>query len=280
VWQQKWFDYNEFKPENDNDVALARRFVEMYRERDKNKPLFFHWMSRSMHIPFDLPADMGERPADAEAAYLRAEAYMDSALGIIVNEVKNGPRANSTLFILVGDHSYPNSAQTAESERLGKIHEGETWVSLIFAGAGAERTMDLRPVSQGSIASSIVAFLGLDVSNHFMGATLLNKAVEDSLQPRDSVNTVELPGVYSFRQGEIAYRIDSLAFFAGMDDATPATVRTASWKADWDVSRPVEGFVSGRSVTVDEKLLAETTAKMRAAAHAWEFVVTKNKLMP
>ena len=289
VWQQKWFDYNEFKPENDNDVALARRFVEMYRERDKNKPLFFHWMSRSMHIPFDLPADMGERPADAEAAYLRAEAYMDSALGIIVNEVKNGPRANSTLFILVGDHSYPNSAQTAESERLGKIHEGETWVSLIFAGAGAERTMDLRPVSQGSIASSIVAFLGLDVSNHFMGAKLISKAVPpnsaDSLQPSDSADSSvvplrELPGVFSFRQGDIAYRIDSLAFFAGMDDATPATVRTASWKADWDVSRPVEGFVSGRSVTVDEKLLAETTAKMRAAARAWEFVVTKNKLMP
>ena len=65
-----------------------------------------------------------------------------------------------------------------------------------------------------------------------------------------------------------------------MDDTEPAAVRTASWKADWDVSRPVEGFVSGRSVTVDEKLLAETTAKMRAAAHAWEFVVTKNKLMP
>jgi hypothetical protein len=140
--------------------------------------------------------------------------------------------------------------------------------------------MDLRPVSQGSIASSIVDFLGLDVSNHFMGAKLISKAVPPDSADSSAVPLRELPGVYSFRQGEIAYRIDSLAFFAGMDDATPATVRTASWKADWDVSRPVEGFVSGRSVTVDEKLLAETTAKMRAAARAWEFVVTKNRLMP
>ena len=289
VWQEKWFDYNEFKPENDNDVALARRFVEMYRERDKDRPLFFHWMSRSMHIPFDLPADMGERPADAEAAYLRAEAYMDSALGIIVNEVERGPRANSTLFILVGDHSYPNSAQTAESERLGKIHEGETWVSLVFAGAGVERNLDPRPVSQGSIASSVVDFLGLDVSNHFMGAKLISKAVPpnsaDSLQPSDSADSSvvplrELPGVYSFRQGEVAYRIDSLAYFAGLDDAEPATVRTASWNADWDVSRPVEGFVSGKPVTSAPEGLAKTTRKIRAAAHAWEYVVYKNLLMP
>ena len=293
VWQEKWFDYNEFKPENDNDVALARRFVEMYRERDKDRPLFFHWMSRSMHIPFDLPADMGERPADAEAAYLRAEAYMDSALGIIVNEVERGPRANSTLFILVGDHSYPNSAQTAESERLGKIHEGETWVSLVFAGAGVERNLDPRPVSQGSIASSVVDFLGLDVSNHFMGAKLISKAVPpnsaDSLQPSDSADSAavplrELPGVYSFRQGDIAFRMDSLAYFTGMDDTEPATVRTASWNADWDVSRPVEGFVSGKPVAAlpegNSEDLSGITKKMRAAAHAWEFVVYKNRLMP
>ena len=94
----------------------------------------------------------------------------------------------------------------------------------------------------------------------------------------------ELPGVYSFRQGEIAFRIDSLAFFAGMDDATPATVRTASWNADWDVSRPVEGFVSGKPVAAlpasNSGDLSGITKKMRAAAHAWEFVVTKNKLMP
>ena len=284
VWQEKWFNYNEFKPENDNDVALARRFVEMYRERDKDRPLFFHWMSRSMHIPFDLPADMGERPADAEAAYLRAEAYMDSALGIIVNEVERGPRANSTLFILVGDHSYPNSAQTAESERLGKIHEGETWVSLVFAGAGVERNLDPRPVSQGSIARSIVGFLGIDVSNHFMGADLLTGVAQSDSADSAAVPLRELPGVYSFRQGDIAFRMDSLAYFTGMDDTEPATVRTASWNADWDVSRPVEGFVSGKPVAAlpagTSEDLAETTRKMRAAAHAWEYVVYKNRLMP
>ena len=270
VWQEKWFDYNEFNAANDNDVAIARRFVELYDSRPQNKPLFFHWMSRSMHVPFTLPSDMGEAPSDMEQMYVRAEAYMDSALGIIMNHVLKGPRANSTLFVLTGDHSFPNNGQTMESMRLGKIHEGMTWVSLIFAGAGVMPRVDARPVSQGDIPLSVIGYLGLDVSNHFMGANLL----------ADSLNLQKLPPVYSFRQGEAAMREDSLSYFVSLADNEMASVRRASFEPEWDFSHPVEGFVAGASVAEPPANLEATTSTVRAAARAWDYVVHKNMLMP
>jgi hypothetical protein len=47
-------------------------------------------MSRSMHTTFDLPPDMGPKPEDLDEAYLKATAYMDSSLGIILDEVEKG----------------------------------------------------------------------------------------------------------------------------------------------------------------------------------------------
>ncbi|MCQ2102344.1 MAG: sulfatase-like hydrolase/transferase [Fibrobacter sp.] len=269
IWQEKWFDFNEFKPENDNDVALARRFVELYRERPQDKPLLFHWMSRSMHIPFTLPEDMGETPESSEDAYVRAEAYMDSALGIVLNEIYSGPRANNTLIILTGDHSYPNMGQTAESEQLGKIHDGATWVNLIFAGAGIQPYLESRPVSQADISPSIMGFLKLDVSNHFVGQNLLDFGN----------GTNQLPTVYSFRQGEVAMRTDSLTFFAAKEGADLATVHKNVQPNDWDSSKPVEGFISGATAP-SPAALDSITKSMQYAAQAWEYIVFKNKLKP
>lgn len=288
VWQQKWFDYNEFKPENDNDVAMARRFAELYKERPANTPLFFHWMSRSMHIPFTLPEDMGETPKTSEDAYLRAEAYMDSAIGIVMDAVKNGPRAQSTLFVLTGDHAYPNNAQTMESDRLGKINEGETWVSLMFAGPGIEPRVDSRPVSQGDISKSILNYLDLDVSNHFMGRALLPSLLP-TLLPSISTSpstadvladSLDFSPVYSFRQNDIAMREDSLAFFATMDNAELASVRAIAYDAAQTLEHPVEGYTAGATVQVDSARLARATNAMRAAARAWEYTVNKNRVMP
>lgn len=273
VWFQKWFDYVEYNPENHSDVAMAHRFIEHYKTRPKDKPLFYHWMSCSMHIPFDLPEDMGPKPDDIDEAYLRAVAYMDSALGIIMDEVAKGPRANNTLFILTGDHSLPTSEQMPTVEKVGQASDAFTWVSLLFAGPDIEPRTDTRPVSQGDIAPSIIGYLDLDVSNHFMGTNLL--------QCKDSSCTMELPPVYSFRGGDMALRNDSLTFLLpNVEGKDPALVLKKDHEPTWNTASPVEGFVNEQPTEISREEILKTTATMRAISNTWKYIVYRNKLMP
>lgn len=273
VWFQQWFDYVEYKPENHSDVAMAHRFIEHYNTRPKDKPLFYHWMSCSMHIPFDLPKDMGEKPENIDDAYLKAVAYMDSSLGIIMDEVAKGPRANNTLFILTGDHSLPTSEQMPTVERVGQASDAFTWVSLLFAGPGITPRTDTRPVSQGDIAPSIIGYLDLDVSNHFMGTNLL--------ECKDTSCTLDLPPVYSFRAGDMGLRNDSLTFLLpNVEGKDPALVLKKDKEPTWNTADPVEGFVNEQPTEISKEEILKTTATMRAISNSWKYIVYRNKLMP
>ena len=271
AWYSKWFDYHEFKPEYEDDVSSALRFVERYKERPKDKPTFFHWMSLSMHTPFVLPAEMGETPEDPGEAYLRAAAYMDSAVGIILDSLSQDPRFQNTLVILTGDHSTPNGKQQQVSERIGMGNEGFSWISIMISGPGIEPSVNKSIVSQGSISKTVMSFLDLDVSNHFMGINLLD----------DSLAFKEIPACYSFRYGTMAMRKDSMSYYVvPVDGDDPAIAQKVIMEPDWNTDDPADGFVTGIPVEVPEDSLVEIARKMRAAAKAWEYVVYLNKVMP
>lgn len=273
VWFQKWFDYVEYKPENHSDVAMAHRFIEHYNTRPKDKPLFYHWMSCSMHVPFDLPKDMGKKPDDIDEAYMRAVVYMDSSLGILMDEIKRSDRAKNTLLILTGDHSIVSSKQMTTVEKMGQAADAFMWVPLMFWGLGIEPRIDTRPVSQGDIPPSIIGALGLDVSNHFMGTNLL--------QCRDSSCTMDLPPVYSLRGGGIGLRTDSLTFLlSNVEGSDPAVVLKKEHEPTWDTSDPVEGFINEEPIEIDREKLLKASATMHAVSNAWKYVIYKNKLMP
>ena len=272
IWFQKWFESYEYKAENENDVALAKRFVELYRERPADKPLFFHWMSRSMHTTFDLPADMGPKPEDLDEAYLKATAYMDSALGIILSEVENGTRSKNTLFVLTGDHSLLNNKQSLLTEKLGQIFDGFTWVSLIFNGPGIEPAVIENPVSQVDIAPSLLGYLDIEASNHFMGVDLLGKG-----RPAENA----FPPVFSFRFGDMAMRQDSLTYLLPQCmKSNSAMVFKSYLKPAWDTSSLVGGFESGMPFAMDDAKRLEIGQTMQAAAIAWRYIVYSNLLMP
>lgn len=272
-WYSKWFNYFEFKPDYDGDVTTANRFVERYKNRPKDKPNFFHWMSMSMHLPFTLPKNAGKTPSDRSIAYTRAEAYMDSALGIILDSIAKDPRFNNTLFILTGDHSIANGKQMQEQEKLGQAADGMTWISLVFAGKGITPRIDTRIVSQQDIAPSIINYLNLDVSNHFMGINII--------ESKDSFSNKESPAIYSFRQGSMAMRKDSIAYhLVSVDDKNLAVATRISPVPDWDTTNRVDGFISGEPLDLPRSLLEEKTDEMKAVAAAWTYIVFNNKLMP
>lgn len=267
-WFERWFDYSEYDPRNQHDVPIANRFRELYRNRPADKPLFFDWMSTSSHVPFTIPDEYGPTPKDPEVAYVRSLAYMDSAVGIVLDEIANSPRANRTLVVLSGDHAISTNAQHGVHGFIGGTHDGYTWVPLVFAGAGVEKFVDPSVASHVDIAPSILAAIGLNVSNNFVGSDLRVS----------SLDRVARKPVFSFRMDDIAMEVDSLTYYASMIDSVAGSVYGTRLNPDWDTTRPVEGFVTG--YPLERKPELQVLGKMRAAAFAWEYVVNQNLLMP
>lgn len=273
-WFAAWFDYSEYKPENQHDIPIGFRFKERYAARPLDKPLFFDWMSTSMHVPFTLPSEYGATPEDAEVAYLRTLAYMDSAVGLVVEEVAKGPRANNTLFIVVGDHAFGNNAQHSTPEYIGSAQDGYTWVPLIFAGPGVSQFVDSQVVSQVDIAPTIMSILGLNVSNNFVG-----KDLQVDMQDSASIRPAH-PVVFAFRNEDVNMQEDSLTYYGNMDDDEVSSIFRTRFVPDWDTTHLVEGFAVGKKLENVPENAKSQLEKMRAAAKAWGYVVGNNRLKP
>lgn len=262
-WFEKWYDFSEFNSDRVSDVSISDRFVELYRERPKDKPLFFNWMSTNMHVPFTLPEGYDQTGKSPAERYEQVLAYMDSAVGIILDEVRKGERANNTVFVLAGDHSYPTQAQNLEYGT--GIHPGFVWIPMVIAGPGIDSgKVDLRMVSQTDIAPTLLDLLKLDVTNNFPGKSLLREAATDAEKR-----------VMAFRLGEVALFTDSTSYYALIDDNELAAEST--FDVVEDKSSIGERFVRGKKLNVQNQ---ELLRKMQAAANAWEWVVDENLLNP
>ena len=284
-WFAKWFDYSEYKPENQHDVPIANRFRELYAKRPAGQPLFFDWMSTTSHVPFSLPKEYGPTPSDPEEAYVRSLAYMDSAVGIVMDEVAKGPNADNTLFVLVGDHAFANNAQHRVSNFIGGVHDGYTWVPLIVAGPNIEPKVVTTPVSQVDIAPTVLDYIFLyGATEFFVGESLLELDPPAAFDGVDYTIVFHAASkhrpVFAFRMGDMTMITDSVTYIANIQDSTLVSAFETVLEPIWDTSHPAEGFVTGKVIENAAAKYAETFRKMRAAGHAWEYVINKNLLLP
>ena len=284
-WFAKWFDYSEYKPENQHDVPIANRFRELYAKRPAGQPLFFDWMSTTSHVPFSLPKEYGPTPSDPEEAYVRSLAYMDSAVGIVMDEVAKGPNADNTLFVLVGDHAFANNAQHRVSNFIGGVHDGYTWVPLIVAGPNIEPKVVTTPVSQVDIAPTVLDYIFLyGATEFFVGESLLELDPPAAFDGVDYTIVFHAASkhrpVFAFRMGDMTMITDSVTYIANIQDSTLVSAFETVLEPTWDTAHPAEGFVTGKVIENAAAKYAETFRKMRAAGHAWEYVINKNKLLP
>ncbi len=257
-WFRKWFDYYEYDPKNQHDVPIANRFIELYRNRPKDKPLYFNWMSTTMHIPFSMPEGMEIESKEPYAKYERTLAYMDSAVGILLEEVAKSDRAENTIFILTGDHSTPTQAQ---NNHYGNgIHPGYIWVPLLIAGNGITPKLDTTNVaSHTDIAPSILHLLNLNVSNHFPGNNLFK---------------VDSSARFAFRLGDMVVMTDSANYYGNLEE----NYGVLETFLPLDSTKPIaEAFVGNSLKKLEDKALV---SKMHAAIEAYEWVIDNNLLFP
>lgn len=264
-WFERWFDYHEYNPKNNTDIPLARRFAELYANRPKDKPLYFDFINFVTHIPFTVPSSFATPAATSDERYAQAVAYLDSAIGIVLDVIAKGSRANETIIVLTGDHSIANAKAQLIGDQIGEAASTYTWTSFVWVGPGIpEGTVKTLPVSHVDFAPTILSRLGLDVTNNFVGENLF----ADSLMHRP---------VFSFRHEDAVVRRDSVIVHAQVRNAPFAHARRKTALPDWDTTETIGGFVVEPKLEMD----VSTSAKeLLDAMHAWEWVLDRNLLAP
>ena len=264
-WFEKWFDYAEYDPKVTTDIPLANRFKELYASAPKDKPLYFEWINFVTHTPFNVPKSYAEPAETSDERYAQAVAYLDSAIGIVLDAVRKGPRANETIIVVTGDHSIANAKAQKKLGELGEANSTYTWTTFIWAGAGIPEGQIIdNPVSHVDYAPTILSQLGLQATNNFVG--------------KDLFDTNGYQGkVISFRHADAVTRNDSLAIFAQVNNSGFAHARRQSKVADWDTTETIGGFIA------EEKVNADVSAQARElldAMDSWIWVLDNNLLVP
>ena len=130
------------------------------------RPFLFGYLSMSTHRPYDFPSrDDWQGPANnPETDYTRSVHYSDACLGAFLNEAKKQSWYDSTLIILVADHSHNTwkGTETAKAER----HEiPMLWLGGALLPQWRGKTWN-NIVSQLDIPKSVLTQMQLP-SNHY-----------------------------------------------------------------------------------------------------------------
>ena len=263
-WFEKWFDYAEYNPKVTTDIPLANRFKELYANAPQDKPLYFEWINFVTHTPFNVPKDYAEPAETSDERYAQAVAYLDSAIGIVLDAVQNGPRASNTIIVVTGDHSIANAKAQQMLGELGEANSTYTWTSFIWAGAGVPEGQIIdKPISHVDYAPTILSMLGLEATNNFVGKNLFDNSSDRK--------------VFSFRNANGVMRNDSLAIFVQANNHRFSHARIQSKVADWDTTETIGGFIAEKKANVDATAQADS---LLDAMDAWIWVLDRNLLVP
>jgi phosphoglycerol transferase MdoB-like AlkP superfamily enzyme len=262
-WFEKWFDRSEYNPKINTDIPLAERFKEIYTNRPDDKPLYFEWINFVTHTPFNVPSSYAEPAATSDERYAQATAYLDSAIGIILDAIEKSPRSNETIIVVTGDHSIAGAKSQEKLSELGEANSAYTWTSFIWKGPGIADSLSItKPVSHVDYAPTILHLLGIEASNHFVGHNIFSE---------------ETHNVISFRHKDAILRNDSIAEFVKVGSPSFTHARIQSKTPDWDTTDVIGGFIAEKKI--DRNIDLQSKALLDAM-DSWVWVLDKNLLMP
>jgi uncharacterized sulfatase len=162
-------------------------------QSDFPQPFLSVWFSISNHFPFAQPADCpphfsnrGLSPNDLTLM------YADHALGQYFQAVSKQAWADSTLFIITGDHCFYGQ-NDAPRPFMDNFH-----VPLLMIGPGVKPGLDSTLGSHLNLLPTLIELLRLDTYHASAGVSLLSKQ-----QPTSVLN--HLMGVLSFTTGDESY---------------------------------------------------------------------------
>ncbi len=145
--------------------------IEMDKDAAAGRPFFGHIMTASNHVPFTYPA--GRIDISSPGKRRGGVKYADYAIGRFIEMASQKPWFDNTIFLFVADHC-------ARSAGKAKIPVYRYHIpAIIYAPKiiSPQRVDTL--VSQIDMAPTLLAMLGLQADDHFIGRDIMRMAPED-----------------------------------------------------------------------------------------------------
>lgn len=203
-WLERWYGSLEYDRDIHHDGPLLDRFWERYSaDIASDDPLLAMVWTATTHPPYNVPEEAGVTIADTnEERYAQAIRYSDEQIARFIAQLRESPRWDRTVVVILGDHAQPTPEQWLETEHLGEISPGHTWTHMaLFGGWHGLPEPDVfnYDVSHIDLAPTILGLLNLRTHNHFMGVDLSRP------ENRAAVAAAERP-ILAFRYGDIAWQ--------------------------------------------------------------------------
>ena len=175
VTDRKLFKEGLVQFENVWGVADEHLFDQVLMNMDKDtasgKPFFAHIMTTSNHRPFTYPDGRIDIPSPAKRE--GGVKYADYAIGRFFEMAKQKPWFDNTIFLIVADHCASSSGKT-------KIPVFRYHIPAIIYAPKliAPKQVDTL-ASQIDLVPTLLAMLGLEGDDHFVGRDILKMPPED-----------------------------------------------------------------------------------------------------
>jgi phosphoglycerol transferase MdoB-like AlkP superfamily enzyme len=161
--------------ENVWGVADEHLFDQVLVEIDKDaaagRPFFGHIMTASNHVPFTYPEGRIDIPSPGKRR--GGVKYADYAVGRFIEMAKTKPWFDNTIFLFVADHCASSDGKTKIP-----VHRYHIPAIVYAPKIVAPRQVDTL-ASQIDLAPTVMAMLGLQQDDHFVGRDILSMAPEE-----------------------------------------------------------------------------------------------------
>ena len=160
------------KFENVWGVADEHLFDQVLMDMDKEaaagKPFFTHVMTTSNHRPFTYPDGRIDIPSPAKRE--GGVKYADYAIGRFIEQAKQKPWFDNTIFLFVADHCASSAGKTKIPVYRYHIP------AIVYAPKIISPQRIDTLASQIVLAPTLLALLGLEADEHFVGRDILRMA--------------------------------------------------------------------------------------------------------
>lgn len=145
--------------------------IEMDKDAAAGRPFFGHIMTASNHVPFTYPSGRIDIPSPGKRA--GGVKYADYAVGRFIEMAKKKPWFDNTIFLFVADHC-------ASSAGKAKIPVHRYHIpAIVYAPKMISPKQVDTLASQIDLVPTMLAVLGLQGDDHFIGRDILKMPPED-----------------------------------------------------------------------------------------------------
>ena len=189
-----------------------------------NKPFFSQVMTTSNHRPFTYPEGRIDIPSHTNRA--GAVKYTDYAIGKFINDCKDKPWFNNTIFVIVADHCASSAGKTELPIKNYRIP------MIIYAPSIVKPSTFDGLTSQIDIVPTLLGMLNVSYTSKFFGFDIFNTPAS---QRRAFISTYQNLGylkdnkliILSPQQKVEAFDVDSTDFATTPIKSAPALEKEA-----------------------------------------------------